>query len=152
MQTLLMTKLFRTFLVALSFGALSSMIQILPSSAQGRTYQCVRYKVRICVGQTISGDFMNGTGTVRQITDRMIQVDTAFFSIENLRSGTNFRVGPAPGSYQRSCQNFQMYGNTLVAECWTYKRRKLVKAILNVGNCPDDSDISNNNGVLVCRP
>ena len=116
----------------LGFSILTSVTHTQFSFAQGSTYQCAWYKVRVCVGQTITGNFMQGTGTVRRITDYNIQIDNAFFQHDSVRFARNVRVGPPPGSYQLSCQNFRVTDlNVVEAECWTNKRRKLQTTSLN---------------------
>lgn len=147
-----MAHLSSSLIGVLGFSILSSATYPLPSFAQVKTYQCAWYKERVCVGQTIRGDFMSGIGTVRRITDYNIQIDDAFFQHDSVRFARNVRVGPPPGSYQRSCQNFRVVNiNVLDAECWTHKRRRLRNTSLIFWDCASGSDIANNNGNLVCN-
>jgi hypothetical protein len=57
---------------------------------------------------------------------------------------------PLPGgSYQQSCSNIGLSGNTLVATCRTMKGRMQRTSLANVGRCV--GDIGNNNGQLNCN-
>ncbi len=57
---------------------------------------------------------------------------------------------PLPGgSYQQSCSNIGLNGNTLVATCKTMKGRIQRTSLANVDRCA--GDIGNNNGQLTCN-
>jgi len=53
------------------------------------------------------------------------------------------------GSYQQSCSNIGLNGNTLVATCKTMKGRMQRTSLANVDRCV--GDIGNNNGQLNCN-
>lgn len=53
------------------------------------------------------------------------------------------------GSYQQSCSNIGLNGNTLIATCRTMKGRMQRTSLANVDRCV--GDIGNNNGQLNCN-
>jgi hypothetical protein len=58
------------------------------------------------------------------------------------------QAGP-PGSYQQSCRNIFVRGNTLAATC-TAANGQLIRSRLNLASC-QNGDIANNNGNLQCN-
>ncbi|HEY1797784.1 MAG TPA: CVNH domain-containing protein [Stellaceae bacterium] len=68
-------------------------------------------------------------------------------------AGAPFPGGPARplpgGSYQQSCSNIGLNGNTLVASCKAMNGRMQRTSLANVNRCV--GDIGNNNGQLNCN-
>src|SRR5665213_3482202 len=58
------------------------------------------------------------------------------------------QAGP-PGSYQQSCRNVTVRGNTLTATC-TAPNGQWVRSRINLGSC-QNGDIANMNGNLQCN-
>ncbi len=82
----------------------------------------------------------------------LADVDRCVGDIANVDGRLRCSYGPARplpgGSYQQSCGNIGLNGNTLVATCRTMKGRMQRTSLANVDRCV--GDIGNNNGQLNC--